>query len=120
MGTPASIQEMVINALAVATKREPASIALTHAFRDDLGLNSLDTIELIFGVEEAFDLMIPDADLPKLVTVGALIQYLHERVSPGGSPVSTSKQVLAKPATKPEGVIRPTTPRVNTKKRSRA
>lgn len=120
MGTPDSIQEMVINALAVATKREPASIALTHAFRDDLGLNSLDTIELIFGVEEAFDLMIPDTDLPKLVTVGALIQYLHERVPPGGTPGPTSKPSPAKPATKPEGVVRPTTPRANTKKRSRA
>jgi acyl carrier protein len=111
---------MVINALAVATKREPASIALTHAFRDDLGLNSLDTIELMYGVEEAFDLMIPDTDLPKLVTVGALVQYLHERVSPGGSSLPASIPSPAKPATKPVGAVRPTAPHAHTKKRSRA
>ena len=120
MGTPDSIQERVINALAVATKREPSSIALTHAFRDDLGLNSLDTIELMYGVEEAFDLMIPDADLPKLVTVGALIEYLHEKQSPRGLPVPASKPSPVKPATKPVGVVRSAAPRAVTKKRSRA
>jgi acyl carrier protein len=120
MVSPASIQDMVLKALADATKRDPSTIALSHRFRDDLGLNSLDTIELMFKVEEAFDLMIPDSDLPKLVTVGTLIQYLQERVSSGKAAVPPTTPPNAGSTKPPTGTVRATAQRTTNKKRSRA
>ena len=48
--------------------------------RDDLGLDSLATIELVYQIEEAFDLEIPDNDLPGLVTVANVTPYLEGHV----------------------------------------
>ncbi len=62
------------------------SLRLTDSFREDLGLNSLDAVELIFRVEEAFDLMIPDEDVPKLTTVGHIVDYVEKRVLPTDPP----------------------------------
>jgi acyl carrier protein len=43
---------------------------------DDLGLDSLDLVDLTMDIEEKFGLSIPDEDLPKLSTVGAVIDYI--------------------------------------------
>jgi acyl carrier protein len=98
MATPRSIQEMVVGALAEATGRAPSAISLSDHFRHDLGLNSLDTIELMYKVEETFDLMIPDADLPKLLTVGSLIDYLQGRVPTASAGRASSPAPTAEPA----------------------
>ena len=45
---------------------------------DDLGADSLDTVELVMAFEEAFDLEIPDEDAEKIQTVGAAIDYIAE------------------------------------------
>ena len=49
------------------------------SFVDDLGADSLDTVELVMAFEEEFDLEIPDEDAEKLRTVGAVIKYLKEK-----------------------------------------
>jgi acyl carrier protein len=46
---------------------------------DDLGADSLDLVELIMSMEEEFDIEIPDDDAEKIVTVGDVIQYIHEK-----------------------------------------
>lgn len=79
-----AVAEKVRSALARELKRDPATITPEQALREDLGLNSLDAIELMFKVEEEFDLEIPDADLQRLRTVGDLTSYLEERL--GGAP----------------------------------
>jgi acyl carrier protein len=79
-----AVAEKIRNALARELKRDPATITPEQALREDLGLNSLDAIELMFKVEEEFDLEIPDADLQRLRTVGDLVAYLEERL--GGAP----------------------------------
>ena len=81
----AAIAERIRSALARELKRETSAIRLDHALRDDLGLNSLDAIELMFKVEEEFDLVIPDADLQKLVTVQDLVSYIEARLVPSRS-----------------------------------
>ncbi len=50
-------------------------------FLDDLGADSLDIVELVMALEEEFELEIPDEDAEKLETVGALIQYVSEKIS---------------------------------------
>ena len=47
------------------------------SFTDDLGADSLDTVELVMALEEEFDLEIPDEDAEKIVTVGDAIKYLQ-------------------------------------------
>ena len=49
-------------------------------FIDDLGADSLDTVELVMALEEEFDIEIPDADAEKVVTVGDVVDYIKENV----------------------------------------
>ena len=74
--------DRILMALANELKRDVSTIGLNHSLRGDLGLNSLDAIELMFRVEEEFDLSIPDADLQKLVTVGDLVTYIGGKLQP--------------------------------------
>ncbi len=50
------------------------------SFTDDLGADSLDTVELVMALEEEFDLEIPDEDAEKIVTVGDAIKYLQANI----------------------------------------
>ena len=49
------------------------------SFVEDLGADSLDTVELVMAFEEEFGAEIPDEDAEKLTTVGAVITYLKEK-----------------------------------------
>ena len=48
------------------------------SFIDDLGADSLDTVELVMAFEEEFDLEIPDEDAEKITTVGDAISYIKD------------------------------------------
>lgn len=50
-------------------------------FIDDLGADSLDTVELVMALEEEFGEEIPDEDAEKLTTVGEAIKYVTEKAS---------------------------------------
>jgi acyl carrier protein len=49
-------------------------------FIEDLGADSLDTVELVMAIEEDFDIEIPDEDAEKITTVGEAIQYIKNLV----------------------------------------
>ncbi|HPB67884.1 MAG TPA: acyl carrier protein [Candidatus Omnitrophota bacterium] len=49
------------------------------SFIDDLGADSLDTVELIMALEEEFSVEIPDEDAEKMTTVGDAIKYIEEK-----------------------------------------
>jgi acyl carrier protein len=49
------------------------------SFIDDLGADSLDTVELVMALEEEFDIEIPDEDAEKIATVGDAIKYIEEK-----------------------------------------
>ncbi len=99
-----TVAEKVCSALARELKRDPATITPDQALREDLGLNSLDAIELMFKVEEEFDLEIPDADLQRLRTVGDLVSYLEGRL--GGASASAAAPPAAAPA-RPAAAAKP-------------
>ncbi len=55
-------------------------ITMDSAFIDDLGADSLDVVELIMGLENEFDLEIPDEDAETITTVGDVVEYIRDRV----------------------------------------
>jgi len=50
-------------------------------FVDDLGADSLDTVELVMALEEEFGIEIPDEDAEKLTTVGDALRYIEEKAA---------------------------------------
>lgn len=78
----ASVAERIQISLAEYLKRDRRTITPAYSLRDDLGLDSMATIELLFRIEEAFEIQIPDEDLHKLATVGDVIAYVEGKVTP--------------------------------------
>lgn len=70
-------KEIIVDRLGV----DPNEITPEASFIDDLGADSLDTVELVMAFEEEFDLEIPDEDAEKLTTVGKAMEYLEKRLS---------------------------------------
>ncbi len=87
----ASVAERIQISLADYLKRDRQTITPAYSLRDDLGLDSMATIELLFRIEEAFEIQIPDEDLHKLATVGDVIAYVEQKVRP-------ARQTAPKPA----------------------
>lgn len=101
MEAPSSIAPRIHQALADYVKRDARTIEPGQSLREDLGLDSMATIELLFRIEEAFDLQIPDADLQKLATVGDVTAYVERRLAPQAAPrKAAAKSASAKPAKK--------------------
>jgi acyl carrier protein len=82
MNTDSEIADQILVALAEHLKRDKRSIALENTLRDDLGLDSIATIELLFKLEDVFNLRIPDEDLQDLTRVRDVIHYVEAKVSP--------------------------------------
>jgi len=82
MPAETDISIRIRTALATYLKRDVKTIKPSDALRNDLGLDSMATIELVYEIEDAFAVEIPDKDLPTLVTVANVIAYLEERVAP--------------------------------------
>jgi len=60
---------------------KPEEVTPAASFVDDLGADSLDTVELIMALEEEFNIEIPDEDAEKMKTVGDAIKYIEEKAS---------------------------------------
>jgi len=70
------IKDIVVDKLGV----DAAKVSKEASFIDDLGADSLDTVELIMKMEEEFDLEIPDEEAESLKTVGDVVSYLESKV----------------------------------------
>ena len=68
------VKEIICEQLGV----EEDEVTPNAKFIEDLGADSLDTVELVMAFEEEFDLEIPDEDAEKIVTVGDAINYIKE------------------------------------------
>lgn len=98
MANTTDVSNKIIQALAEYLKRDAASIKPTHHLREDLGLDSMAVIEMLYRIEEVFNLQIPDQDLVGLTTVGHVIGYVQGRVAP--APAKTAAKTPAKTSTK--------------------
>ena len=72
-----SLNEKVTNIIVDKLSVEESWVVPEASFLDDLGADSLDTVELIMEFEEEFDLEIPDEDAEKITTVGAALEYIN-------------------------------------------
>lgn len=70
------LKEILIDRL----NAEEDQIKPEASFVEDLGADSLDIVELIMGIEEEFDIEIPDEDAEKLTTVGEAMQYVKTKL----------------------------------------
>ena len=71
------VKEFIIDKLGI----EESEITDSASFTNDLGADSLDTVELIMEFEKEFNVSIPDEDAEKIGTIGQAISYLKENVS---------------------------------------
>ncbi len=70
------VKEIICTQLGV----ENDAVKANASFVDDLGADSLDTVELVMAFEEEFDIEIPDEDAEKITTVDAAVSYVKEKV----------------------------------------
>jgi acyl carrier protein len=69
------VKEIIVEQLGVNAEQ----VTPEASFIEDLGADSLDTVELVMAFEEEFGAEIPDEDAEKLTTVGAVIEYLKNQ-----------------------------------------
>ena len=73
--TADKVREIIADELGVELEK----VANEASFVEDLGADSLDTVELVMRFEEEFEVEIPDEDAEKMVTVGNAIEYLSQQ-----------------------------------------
>ena len=76
----ATNQERLIEIIAKQLGVDEDNVTPDASFMEDLGADSLDTVELVMALEEEFDLEIPDSDAEKIQTVQDALNYLDEHV----------------------------------------
>ena len=75
-----SIEERVAKMVAEQLGVKEADVKTSSSFVEDLGADSLDTVELIMALEEEFDTEIPDEDAEKIATVQNAIDYINSNI----------------------------------------
>ena len=70
------VKAIIVDKLGV----DESEVVNEASFTNDLGADSLDTVELIMEFEKEFDLQIPDDDAEKITTVGDAIKYIEGKV----------------------------------------
>ncbi len=73
-----AIEEKVKEIITKQMGVKPEQITKETSFINDLGADSLDTVELIMEFEDAFDMNIPDEEAEKIRTVGDAVKYIEE------------------------------------------
>ena len=74
----ASVEERVKQIIVEQLGVDEGEVTTTASFVDDLGADSLDTVELVMAFEEAFGIEIPDEDAEKIATVKDAIEYIEK------------------------------------------
>ena len=79
--TPQEIEKKVKEIIVEQLGVNPDQVTPEASFLEDLGADSLDTVELVMSFEEEFGAEIPDEDAEKLQTVGDVIRYIEEKAN---------------------------------------
>jgi len=77
----ASVEEKVKEIIVEQLGVDPAQVTPEASFVNDLGADSLDTVELVMALEEEFNLEIPDEEAEKITTVEQTIEYIKKNTS---------------------------------------
>lgn len=77
----ANLEENVKKLIAEQLNINPEEITEESSFMEDLGADSLDTVELVMALEEEFGIEIPDEEAEKIKTVGNAIEYIKEHAN---------------------------------------
>ncbi len=77
MGVDGKVKDIISEQLGV--KKE--EIKEESSFIDDLGADSLDTVEVVMALEEEFGIEIPDEDAEKITTVGEAVKYIEDKIN---------------------------------------
>lgn len=77
MSVEDDVRKITIEKLGV----KPEEVTLDAKFIDDLGADSLDTVELVMALEEKFEIEVPDEDAEKLDTIGKSVEYIEQKIS---------------------------------------
>jgi acyl carrier protein len=77
--TNPSIQDRVIKIVCDQMGATPDKVSRETSFINDLGADSLDTVELVMELEDEFEISIPDEDAEKIQTVGNAIDYITSK-----------------------------------------
>ena len=77
MSVEEKVKEIIVDQLGVDEKQ----VLPEASFIDDLGADSLDTVELVMALEEEFGIEIPDEDAEKMSNVGEAVRYVEEKSS---------------------------------------
>jgi len=75
-----ALAERVTNLVVTQLGVDAAKVTKDSSFIDDLGADSLDTVELVMAFEEEFDIEIPDDDAQKMRTISDVLAYLKDKV----------------------------------------
>ena len=81
--TEGSIEERVTRIVCNQMGASPDKVTPETSFVNDLGADSLDTVELVMELEDEFEISIPDEDAEKIQTVGNAIEYIGSKVGAG-------------------------------------
>ena len=75
------VAEKIIEIIAEKLDKSKDEIGADKSFQNDLGADSLDTVELMMDIEDEFDLSVPEEEAQKLVTVGDAIKYVEDHIA---------------------------------------
>ncbi len=77
---PMAVEDRVKKIIVEQLGVEEDDVAPEASFVEDLGADSLDTVELVMAFEEEFDIEIPDEDAEKILKVGQAVGYIKEKI----------------------------------------
>jgi len=73
------IESRVLNIVKAFDKvKDPSKISASSTFSNDLGLDSLDTVEVVMAIEEEFNVKIPDKEADEIKSVGQAVEYISQ------------------------------------------
>ncbi len=78
--TPQEIEAKVVKAIVDKLGVEESKVTPEASFMNDLGADSLDTVELVMKFEEEFGIKIPDEEAEKITKVGEAVEYIKQKL----------------------------------------